>query len=285
MRNNTTITLIMLLMMVPLMASEFSKSKTEQLEKKLTFSGTDSSRSLTVDNIFGKVSISTYDGKEVLLKAVRTTEADNDRDLEKAGQEVKLDIQSENGEIRIIVDGPFRHKNGSCHRQHMDYLVRYDFDIRIPQSCDLKASTVNNGDIIVSGLNGQFKVTNVNGKISMTGINGYGKASTVNGSVRVDFTKAPKENCTFHTINGDVELSFTQQPSADFWCKTFNGSVYSDFDLTHLPSKPGKASQKGGMFVYKSNRFRGLRIGSGGTEIKMDSLNGDLVIANGSSKQ
>ncbi len=162
--------------------------------------------------------------------------------------------------------------------------MKYDFDIRIPRGCDLKACTVNSGDIVVQGLRGRFKVSNVNGKVMMNDIDGSGKATTVNGSVKVGFNQSPKENCSFKTVNGDVEISFTKDPSADFWCKTFNGSVYSDFDVTRLPVKHGEGKREKGMFVYKSNDFRGLRIGQGGSEIRMDSLNGDLLIAAGKNQ-
>ena len=279
MRQIATLIIVGMMMLTSLTASDFDKSQSEQIEKRLVFDGSEGSPSLKVDNVFGSIRISTHEGRAVLLKALKTIEADSDREIEKAKREVSLDIRSKDNSIEIIVDGPFRKRNGSCNWNDIDYIVRYDFDIQIPKSCNLKASTVNNGDIQIDGLCGHFRVSNVNGKISMSDIDGYGKAHTVNGSVQVDFRSPPREACSFHTINGDVALSFTSIPSADFWCKTFNGSVYSDFDLSHLRSKPGESARKNGMFVYKSSAFRGLRGGRGGAEI-----NGDLLIAKTSIK-
>ncbi len=95
---------------------EFDKSEREKIEKTIAFSGAESSRLLTVDNIFGSINIVAHEGKDVLLKATRTIQADTDRDMEKARREVTLDIRQENGEIEIIVNGPFRNRDGSCSR-------------------------------------------------------------------------------------------------------------------------------------------------------------------------
>ena len=285
MKKSWIIPLTVLLTAAAAAAPSFHKSESETIEETIAFTGAESSRLLTVDNLFGSVRIITHEGKDVLLKAAKTIQADSERDLEKARREVTLDILRENGEVGIIVNGPFRNRDGPCNWNRSDYIVKYDFDIRVPRGCDLKASTVNRGDIAVQGLSGRFKIRNVNGKIIMKNITGSGKASTVNGSIEVGFSQSPPENCSFQTVNGDVEIRFAKDPSADFWCKTFNGSVYSDFDITRLPAKHGEGRREKGVFIYQSNDFRGLRIGRGGSEIRMDSLNGDLRIASGKNNQ
>lgn len=264
-----------------LAASDFSKTEKEEIRSTISLRNKAPLHSLQIDNVFGAVTVSGYDGDEIQIQALKTIKADTDRDLEKARKEVSLETRENEGRIELIVSGPFRRADGCISWNNLDYIVQYDFQIRVPRRCDLTVSTVNDGDIVIEQIQGRFKVNNVNGKIRMSGIDGAGKAHTVNGSVRVNFEKSPAEDCSFHTINGDIELSFAAMPSADFWCKTFNGSVYSDFDLTRLPAKAGEGRRRGETFVYKSHDFRGLRIGRGGNQIKMDSLNGDLLIANG----
>jgi len=110
-------------------------------------------------------------------------------------------------------------------------------------------------------------------------MDGSGNAHTVNGKVSVFFSRNPKSDCSFRTINGNVELSFPGRISADFLLKTFNGKIYSDYEVEYLPVSPVKGTRKNGKWVYKSSRFQAIRISSGGPNIKMDTLNGNLLIA------
>ena len=42
--------------------------------------------------------------------------------------------------------------------------------------------------------------------------------------------------------------------------------------------KQPEAERRGTKYIYKSNRSMTVRIGKGGPEIRMDTLNGDLLI-------
>jgi hypothetical protein len=66
--------------------------------------------------------------------------------------------------------------------------------------------------------------------------------------------------------------------SGHFRFKTMNGAVYSDFEMTSLPAQPVSAERHGSKFVFRSDRFTGGRVGSGGPEIKAENLNGDIRI-------
>lgn len=60
--------------------------------------------------------------------------------------------------------------------------------------------------------------------------------------------------------------------------KTYNGDAYSDFPFTYLPSRAVVQGHQNGKYVYKSDRFVGVRIRKGGPEIKIDTLNGNILI-------
>lgn len=284
MKKNVLCLLMMAAVTVMVAAADYPMKDKENIDLTLPFSADATLRSLLVDNVFGTIELQGYDGNELRVKGVRTIQAETEGDLERARSQVKLETRQDNGRIGLIVSGPFRQTDGCVCWNKLGYIVQYDFVIQVPRTCRLDISTVNGDYIDIADIHGDFRVRNVNGRIAMSGIDGSGQASTVNGSVQVAFSRPPRENCSFQTVNGDVELEFAQSPSADFWCKTFNGSVYSDFDVTRLPGKAGQARRQDGRFVYKSDDFRGLRIGQGGTVIKMDSLNGDLLIAAGSKK-
>ncbi|HJX84564.1 MAG TPA: hypothetical protein VJ723_09490, partial [Candidatus Angelobacter sp.] len=203
-----------------------------------------------------------------------------------AKKEVKLDITEQPDLVKLYVNGPFRCNcncdcGSDCSGWHGDrgYSVKMDFQLQAPRNIALKLKTVNSGHINVRDVTGNFSVSNVNGGIEMQNVGGgAAHARTVNGGVKVVFRENPKENSDFGSINGSIDLYFVRGLSADFRFKTFNGGVYTDFPMTSLPVQPASAETHDGKFVYRSNRYTGGRIGSGGMEIKADSLNGNIRI-------
>jgi hypothetical protein len=79
-------------------------------------------------------------------------------------------------------------------------------------------------------------------------------------------------------VNGSVELRFAHDLSADFRFKTFNGGVYSDFPVSALPVQPMKEEHRGAKVIFRADRYTGARVNSGGPEIKVENLNGDIRI-------
>ena len=159
----------------------------------------------------------------------------------------------------------------------MHYDVRYDFTIRVPRDAKLRLCTVNGGDLIVNGTQGDFLVDNVNGRIEMDAVAGSGRAHTVNGPVKVTFTANPTNASSFKTVNGNVDVSFVDGLSADFSMKTFNGGLFTDFEVQPLAGKVAAAPERrDGKFVYRSNSFTRVRVGRGGPEIAFETLNGNV---------
>lgn len=260
---------------------KYAVEESENIKKTLRFEDPSGAKELFVDNIFGFIHVEGTNSKEVRLSVKKTIRAISKDKLQKAKEEVSLDITEEGNLIDLFINGPFRDKeNRNRWSQCRDpgYEVHYDFTLEVPQQTSLCLKTVTDGDILVNDIEGDFKVNNVNGEIDMTDMDGSGIAHTVNGKVEVSFVKNPKSSCSFKTINGDVRLNFQSGLSADFRIKTFTGDAYSDFPVTYLPMRPGKASREKGKYVYKSDFLTGLRIGKGGPEIKMDTMTGDILI-------
>ena len=238
-------------------------------------------RELEVDNVFGSVEVVGTSGDQVELVVNKTIYAETEAKAANARKEVTLDVKQEGDVLRFYVNGPFRcNCDGGCNNWGRDpgYTVKMDFQLRVPNRMRFKLKTVNDGNIKVQGVAGDFIVRNVNGSISLSDVAGSGAATTVNGAVTVTFRENPKEDSEFKSINGNVELHFAKELSADFRFKTFNGGVYTDFPMTGLPQKPSDVERKNGRFVYRSDRFTGGRVGSGGPEIKVENLNGDIRV-------
>ncbi len=257
---------------------DFPEVAKDTVQKTLSFSNPASAKSLSVDNVDGSILVTGYDGAVVQVEIARTIRARSKEDLELAKKEVEVKISEKNNRIDLYVDGPFRCDNRGTRERRLPYRVNYDFQIKVPRSCDLDLRTVTNGDLRVEGVAGKFDVENINGKVDMNEVGGSGRAHTINGAVTVQFSRNPEADSSFGTINGNVDVAFRPGLSADCWFKTFNGSAYTDFEVQPLAQTAAEQERRGAKFVYKSNRFAGVRIGRGGPQIKFDTLNGNIHV-------
>lgn len=251
----------------------------ETIQKSFSMAGA-THRSLEIDNIWGSIEVVGSNSDQVQLMVNKSTRAESKDKLEQARKEVTLDITEQQGSLKLYVNGPFRcHCDDGCgHREFEGYIVKMDFKLQVPRDIDVKVKTVNEGRVVVRDVNGNFLVRNVNGDVEMSNIAGSGTARTVNGPVKVTFRQNPREASDFQTINGNVELRFAQSLAADFRFKTFNGGIYSDFPVTALPVRAAQEERHGEKFVFRADRYTGVRVGSGGPEIKVENLNGDIRI-------
>ena len=244
-------------------------------------------RVLDIDNVWGSIDVVGTTGNQVQVVIHKSIRAESQAAMEKAKKEVTLQAVRDDNSVRLYVDGPFRcHGNrgddGCCcgWRDHDEegYIVKMDFQIQVPNHIRLSLKTVNEGNISVRGVSGDFSIRNVNGKIDVEDAAGSGKVKTVNGGVKVSFRTNPTTNSEFTTINGPVDLYFANPLSADFRFKTFNGNIYSDYELTQMPAKSPEQARSGNKFVFRSDRYTNGRVGAGGPEIRIENLNGDIRV-------
>jgi len=254
--------------------------KKGEVNKVLHFQDPSKMKDLQVDNIFGSIVVTGYEGVEVKLSARKTIKARTEEKIQKAEQEVNLDITEQGNVIDIYVDGPFRHQhNERGNWSDPGYEVHYDFDIKVPRKTNIYLKTATAGNIQVSNIEGEFQIRHADGKIVMQDIVGAGTARTAAGDVEVQFAKNPDADCSFKTVAGDIHAVFLENLSADFLLKTRYGDAFSDFPVSLLPVQSSATEErKNGKYVYRSNASVGVRIGAGGPEIKMDTLAGDILI-------
>jgi len=273
------------LIILPLMALPLMAQEHEAIHK--TFSG---AKSIEVDNVFGSIRVTGHDAAEVQVDANRTITADNSERAAAAKREVKLEMTQNGGDVRLYVDGPFRcqcdgrpsfrSRNNVHEHGRRGYKVVYDFDIKVPRNTALYLGAVNEGKIDVAKTAGDYDIENINGSVQMDDVAGSGHVYALNGKVTITFVKNPEHDSYFGSLNGAVEAWFQPGLSADVRVKTFNGGIYTDFATTYLPAVAAKTERKDGRYVYRSNDFQGVRIGSGGPEYKFENFNGDIRIRN-----
>jgi hypothetical protein len=273
---------LLLALLLPALAAaseRFMQEKTETIQQVFPFTFPEKAKTVKIDNVFGSITVSGVSGSETKLKAIKSLRANSPEDLLKAEREVTLKMDEKDNLLDVYVDGPFRCRDGSSNRSDRDYIVTYDFELQVPERASLILKTVNGGDIVVKNVRGEFTIRHVNGGIELQNIAGPVSCKTVNGGIRAAFRENPAAACSFTTVNGDLEVRFAPGLAAAFQVKTLNGGIFSDFPVSYLPAKPGTAKRENGRFVYRSHGFQGVRVGLGGPEISMETLNGDVMIA------
>ena len=254
----------------------------EDIRKTLPLADPSKPLVLTVDTVFGGIDVQAADVKSVELSAHKTIKARSADKIARAKAEVELKITQTGNDVEFYVDGPFRCKVNGCDGikdRDLGYEVAYDFILRVPRRTALTAKTVTDGDILVRGVEGDFRVSNVNGKITLDRLAGSGDAHTVNGPVQATFTRNPSAACSFKTINGAVNLSFPGGLDGDFAMKTMNGEAYSDFPSVVLPAESAAREVENGKTIYRRGGYTRIRIGKGGPEFRCETLNGDILIS------
>jgi DUF4097 and DUF4098 domain-containing protein YvlB len=150
---------------------------------------------------------------------------------------------------------------GRMNTRNNDTVVH--FDVRVPYGVGFVGRTVN-GEVNGEGLQGDVDAHTVNGSVRIE-TTGSAVANTVNGSVNVSMGRADWPNgATFKTVNGGITLTLPGVFDADLRAETLNGSITSDFPITMT----GEVSRR---------RLNG-RIGSGGRELNLTTVNGSIKL-------
>jgi hypothetical protein len=141
--------------------------------------------------------------------------------------------------------------------------VEVTFEVKVPAGVEFDAATVN-GDVTARGLPGDAELTTVNGDVDVEA-GGVASATTVNGSIKATLGRADwKERVDFTTVNGSITVSLPANASADLEATTVNGSIDSDFPIT-IRGRMNPQTLRG-------------RIGDGGRDLKLTTVNGGITI-------
>jgi hypothetical protein len=141
--------------------------------------------------------------------------------------------------------------------------VKVDFTVRVPAGVLFSGHTVN-GNLDAHGIQADVKASSVNGNIDVR-TTGFAEANTVNGSITCRLGSSQlRDDVEFETVNGSITIEMPEGLNADFRASTVNGSIDSDFPVLVT----GKVSRRS---------LRG-RIGDGGPELRLSTVNGSIRI-------
>ncbi len=220
---------------------------------------------LEVENVNGSITVESWNRNEVYVEAEKRVKAGDRRKAEKLMEELKIEIEERDNEIVIITKHPRR-----GHGDFWDWVFgdnvssSVSYTIRVPQKCDVEATSTNGG-LYINDIEGKFRLRTTNGKITAEALKGLVSARTTNGSVKVELKEvAVEEEMEFLTTNGSVTIYIPNNIDCDVRAKTTNGSIKTDFPM----EVHGK---------YGSKHLKG-KINKGGSLIFIETTNGSIKI-------
>ena len=238
---------------------------------KVPLSNPDEPGKLEVHLIEGSITVIGHDGDEVEVtvdeKAAQTKMYKGRKMKKLTGSKGGFEIEEENNTVSISVE---------------PWTDLEEIEIKVPHYFALELQAINNGDIYVSDVFGELDINNINGGVTLKNVVGPVVAHALNQDVIVDFKEIPEdEDMSITSLNGDLEIALPDDSEFNINLKTDNGDILSDFEIEMTISTSGISvesnSKKGKYKLTGDSKVLG-KVNGGGGEIKMHTMNGDIII-------
>jgi hypothetical protein len=214
---------------------------------------------VSVSNVNGSITVEAWDRDEVRLEATKI--ADSKETL------ADVDIKVESTADSFNVEADYRGWKGPDKRnENRNRKLEVEFRLSVPRGAVLREIETVNGSVTVSNFTNVTKISAVNGNVTASNLRGAASLSTVNGQVNADFDRVEAgSRISLSTVNGQVNLVLPSDVNATVKADSLNGNITNDFGL------PVRKGQYVGRDLYG-------RIGTGETQIKLSSVNGNLSV-------
>lgn len=180
-----------------------------------------------VSTMRGNIMVKAYSGKEVIVEALmrekKIIEKPKKQNKKAAGLKLiqinstGLTVREEENIMRISVNS---------------FRQTVDLTLQVPIKTSLQLQGQQNGDITVTGVEGELDIDNINGSITLMDVSGSAIAHTFNGEVKAVFKKVdPDEPMSFTAWKGDIDVTLPAAVKANMKMKSDRGDVYTDFDF------------------------------------------------------
>lgn len=203
---------------------------------------------IRVTNMSGDVTVTGYDGSEVIVTGVRSGD-DADR--------VQILDDSRGNMVSIGVKYPER-----C---RCDASV--DFVIQVPRSTAYAFDKIASmsGNVKVEGVTGAVNASAMSGDVTVGDVEGTVEATAMSGDVHVAIQRLDGAgNLAFTSMSGDVEVFLPSNAGVDVSLKTVSGSIETDFPLQVQEQK------------YGSSQWAKGRLGDGSRGLTAKSMSGNV---------
>jgi DUF4097 and DUF4098 domain-containing protein YvlB len=213
---------------------------------------------VSVSNVNGSIVVEAWDRNEVKLEAVKI--ADTREAL--AEVELKIDARADSFSVEADHSAWKRVERGTKNYRRLEV----QFKLSVPRTAMLNDIETVNGSVNVANFVNLVKASAVNGNVVALNLRGAAHLSTVNGEVNADFDRLESgSKISLDTVNGKVNLTLPSDANATLRADSLNGEIRNDFGL---PVRKGK---------YVGRDMYG-RLGSGDVQVRLESVNGPLVV-------
>jgi hypothetical protein len=261
----TTVSLIALLLC-------FSLASRAQEQVAIPLSNPDQPGTLDLGVVRGSITVTGYDGKEVIIRYGNGEREDDKKAVTQNGMRrissggIGFEATEDNNHVEIGGVSPMQDAS---------------FHISVPRRFSLNLSTVNGGEIRVENVTGEMELSNVNGEITLINVGGSAVANTVNGDITATFNSVTSgKPMAFSNLNGDIDVTFPANAAFTAKMKSEWGEIFTDFNMTINRTEQDRVSTSADSGTYKVtvNNWISGSINGGGPEYLFKSMRGDIYI-------
>jgi DUF4097 and DUF4098 domain-containing protein YvlB len=206
--------------------------------------------SINIRNVSGNISITGYEGDAITVSAFKTG---SDRDL--------VEVEDLSNANRLDLEARYP-SNCNCN-------VDIRFELRVPRGTNYSFDQIStaSGDIKVSGVRGQVRLTTASGDLDVKDVAGEVSARSASGDVNVEITSLEGTgDMKFASASGDVHVRLPASLDADVRLSTISGTVQTDFPIEVRQPRYGPGSNAKG------------RLGGGSRNLQITSASGDVSL-------
>lgn len=183
-----------------------------------------------LDNVNGKIEVSSWDNSEISVEALIKIKAPSKSKAEKLYEKIDFLIEQKTGYLGIKADLPKIRQVGLGLFDRISIAIHYE--VRVPRFTNLDLTSVNGG-IDIEDVRGRFDIGTTNGSIDMCGMEGEGDVKTVNGGIMCRIVEFPRRGrLEIKTTNGGIHLWLPDDVGGSLEAKTINGGIDLDIPLT-----------------------------------------------------
>lgn len=157
--------------------------------------------------------------------------------------------------------------------------VSVDMDIKVPDNVTVDRVRTSNGNILISGVEGDIEVSSSNGNVIVADVNGYAKASTNNGRIEIRDTTGVQD---LEMSNGAILVEiFDIRDDVDITSSNGEIIVYLNPDMnidiegSVSNGRISAADLAMNLTTVKENYIQG-KLGEGGNKIFISVANGNI---------
>lgn len=215
-------------------------------------------QTVTVKTINGEVQAEPSSGSEVEVTAQASGQY---------AQQVKFEVRQDSHGVTICETYPHHDScSGNSSNHNNNDRTRISYKVRVPAANRFSGRSVNGG-ITAQNLDRQVTARTVNGTVKVS-TKSWAEAESVNGSVEVTMGSANwTGTLRIQSVNGSIHVGLPADANADIEVRSTNGSFHSDFPVETQS--------------FMSHHVQG-RVGSGGRELKLDTVNGSVRLVKAS---